>query len=109
MTTHSFDRRNLKFAPLFDVDPVTRASIEVFYADRTLETFGREHSGWFWHVRRPAHAPEGPTTGPFPSSYSAYRNAVSSSRLASEQGRGRASFGQRTHAKGIRRASILLP
>jgi hypothetical protein len=27
--------------PLYDVHPRTGASIEVFYADRTLETFGR--------------------------------------------------------------------
>ena len=27
--------------PLYDVDPQTGAAIEVFYADRTLETFGR--------------------------------------------------------------------
>ena len=47
MTMPSFDRRNLKFAPLFDVDPVTGASIEVSYSDRTLETFGRVGAGWF--------------------------------------------------------------
>jgi hypothetical protein len=27
--------------PLYDTDPETGVSIEVFYADRTLETFGR--------------------------------------------------------------------
>jgi len=76
MTTHSLDRRNPRFAPLFDVDPVTGATIEVFYADRSLETFGRGDSGWFWHFRRRGHAPEGAARGPFPSSYSAYRNAL---------------------------------
>ena len=34
--------------PLFDIHPRTGASIEVFYADRTLETFGRCGAGWFW-------------------------------------------------------------
>jgi hypothetical protein len=34
--------------PLFDTHPVTGASIEVFYADRALETFGRCGAGWFW-------------------------------------------------------------
>ena len=36
--------------PLFDVHPATGASIEVFYADRTLETFGGHGAGWFWHA-----------------------------------------------------------
>jgi hypothetical protein len=27
--------------PLYDIDPRSGASIEVFYADRALETFGR--------------------------------------------------------------------
>jgi hypothetical protein len=31
--------------PLYDIDPRTGASIEVFYADRTLETFGRGAAG----------------------------------------------------------------
>jgi hypothetical protein len=65
-----------KLEPLFDVHPVTGASIEVFYADRTLETFGRGCSGWFWGPRRRGFAPDGPTHGPFPTSYSAYRDAL---------------------------------
>ena len=47
----SFDGTNPKFAPLFDVDPTTGRSIEVFYADRALETFGKSGAGWFWHAR----------------------------------------------------------
>jgi hypothetical protein len=31
--------------PLFDIDPVTGASIEVFYADTTLTSFGRGGHG----------------------------------------------------------------
>jgi hypothetical protein len=34
--------------PLFDIHPQTGATIEVFYADRTLETFGKCGPGWFW-------------------------------------------------------------
>ena len=34
--------------PLFDVHPLTGASIEVFYS---LETFGRGGAGWFWWPR----------------------------------------------------------
>jgi hypothetical protein len=68
---------------LFDVHPVTGASIEVFYADRTLESFGRGGPGWFWHVRRRGFAPDGPAHGPFPSAYLAYREAfVTATRSA---------------------------
>jgi hypothetical protein len=67
---------SVRHKPLFDVHPVTGASIEVFYADRTLETFGRGCSGWFWGPRRRGFAPEGKATGPFPTSYAAYRNAL---------------------------------
>ena len=50
--------------------------IEVFYADRTLETFGRCGAGWFWWPRRRGFSPDGPATGPFPTSYAAYRHAM---------------------------------
>ena len=33
--------------------------IEVFYADRALETFGRDGSGWFWRSRRRGFSPAG--------------------------------------------------
>ncbi len=62
--------------PLFDVHPQTGAAIEVFYADRTLETFGRCGAGWFWWVRQRGCSPAGPATGPFATSYSAYRHAL---------------------------------
>src|SRR6202035_623671 len=61
--------------PLFDVHPRTGATIEVFYADRTLETFGRGGAGWFWWARRRGSAPEGPARGPFATSYAAFRGA----------------------------------
>src|SRR3954468_9150916 len=51
--------------PLFDVHPATGASIEVFYADRTLETFGRCGAGWFWCSRRRGFSAEGAPAGPF--------------------------------------------
>jgi hypothetical protein len=65
--------------PLYDVHPRTGASIEVFYADRTLETFGKGGAGWFWWSRRRGFAPDGPPTGPFATSYSAYRHALGAS------------------------------
>jgi hypothetical protein len=42
---------NPRPAPLFDVDLQTGATIEIFYTDRTLETFGRCGAGWFWQSR----------------------------------------------------------
>jgi hypothetical protein len=54
-----------RYEPLFDVHPVTCATVEVFWADTTLETFGRGSSGWYWQPRRRDHAPTGPAHGPF--------------------------------------------
>ena len=65
-----------RLEPLFDVHPRTGASIEVFFADRTLETFGRCGAGWFWWSRRRGCSPAGPATGPFATSYAAYRHAM---------------------------------
>jgi hypothetical protein len=67
-----------RFEPIYDIDPRTGAAIEVFYADRTLETFGRCGPGWFWWQRRRGLAPEGERMGPFATSYAAYRSAVRS-------------------------------
>ena len=61
--------------PFYDIDP-TGVSIEVFYADSTLETFGRCGAGWFWCFRRRGFSPSGPATGPFATSYAAYRHAM---------------------------------
>ena len=60
--------------PLFDIHPLTGATIEVFYADGRLETFGRYGAGWFWCCRRRGFSP--PATGPFSTSYAAYRDAL---------------------------------
>jgi hypothetical protein len=62
--------------PLYEVDPETGVSIEVFHTDRALETFGRGGAGWFWWPRRRGCWPEGPATGPFTMIYAAYRNAM---------------------------------
>jgi type 1 fimbria pilin len=66
----------LRHEPIYDVVPETDVSIEVFYADRTLETFGRSGAGWFWWPRRIGLSPDGSATGPFATSYAAYRNAL---------------------------------
>jgi hypothetical protein len=62
--------------PLYDVHPRTGASIEVFYSDPTLETFGRAGAGWFWWPRQQGSSPTRPPVGPFASTYSAYRHAM---------------------------------
>jgi hypothetical protein len=62
--------------PLYDIDPRTGVSIEVFYADRALETFGRCGGGWFWWSRQRGFPPAGAATGPFSTSYAAYRHAM---------------------------------
>ena len=68
-------------SPLYDFHPQTGASIEVFYADRSMETFGRCGAGWFWCSHWRGFAPGGPATGPFATSYAAYRNAVTTPEL----------------------------
>ena len=52
-------KRRAALEPLYDIDPRTGASIEVFYADRSLETFGQCGSGWFWWSRRHGFVPFG--------------------------------------------------
>jgi hypothetical protein len=78
--------------PLFDFHPQTGISIEVFYSDRTLETFGRGGAAWFWQTRRRGYPPEGHATGPFATSYAAYRHAMNTARVSSWR---RASITQR--------------
>jgi hypothetical protein len=65
-----------QLAPLYDVHPLTGISIEIFFTDRTLETFGRGGAGWFWWPRRCGWSPDGPATGPFATSYRAYLHAM---------------------------------
>jgi hypothetical protein len=76
-------RQRARHEPLFDVHPLTGANIEVFYADRALETFDRGGSGWFWWSRRRGRPPEGPATGPFATSYAAYRHAMNTATSSS--------------------------
>jgi hypothetical protein len=73
-------RQRARHEPLCDTHPRTGVSIEVFYADRTLETFGRGGAGWFWQTRRRGYPPEGQATGPFATSYAAYRNAMKTAK-----------------------------
>ena len=72
--------------PLYDIDPRTGASIEVFYADCALETFGRGGAGWFWWSRRRGLSRDGPATGPFSTSYAAYRHAMTNAGAGTKRG-----------------------
>jgi hypothetical protein len=63
----------LQHEPLYDINPRTGIDFEVFYSDRTLETFGRSGAGWFWWPRQRGFSPASPATGPFATSYAAFR------------------------------------
>jgi hypothetical protein len=63
---------------LYDINPLTGISFEVFYSDRTLETFGRRGAGWFWRPHQRGCSPDGSPTAPFATSYAAYRHAMKS-------------------------------
>ena len=63
------------YEPLYGVDPHTGATIEVFYADPVLAKSFRARGGWFWWTCHSGSLPGAPT-GPFPTSYSAYRNVA---------------------------------
>ena len=71
----------------FDIHLVIGASIEVFYAHRSLESFGWRGAGWFWWPRRRGFAPTGPAIGPFPTSYAAYRDALGARNNPTQFGR----------------------
>jgi hypothetical protein len=75
--------QSLRHEPLFDVHPRTGTAIEVFYADRRLETFGSGDAGWFWWSRRRGFAPDSSATGPFATSYGAYRHAMNTATSSS--------------------------
>jgi hypothetical protein len=91
MTTQT-EPSTSKFGPIFDLHPVTGIGFEVFYADGTLPTLGGVRAGWFWLLRPHGSALAGPAVGPFPTSYSAYRDALD---LIHDEGTSRANFGLR--------------
>jgi len=76
-----------RHAPVFDKHPVTGASIEIFYSDRTLESFGRSVAGWFWQLRERGYAPNGLAIGPFSSAYLAYLHALERRIIPQQFGR----------------------
>ncbi len=70
----------VRHPPIHDVHPLTGVSIEVFYADWAMETFGRSEAVGFG---RCAFKPDGPATGPFATTYAAYRHAIVTARVSS--------------------------
>ncbi len=60
--------------PLYDFDPLTGITVEVFYADRVLANSFGTRAGWFWWTCRRGFLPDELPTGPFASSYLAYRS-----------------------------------
>jgi hypothetical protein len=71
-------KRHTAFEPLYDIDPQTGANIEVFFADQWLaESFGT-CPGWFWWSCQGGCLPDSNPIGPFPTSYSAYGDALGS-------------------------------
>jgi hypothetical protein len=63
-------------ASLYDIDWIKGRSVEVFYADAaTARAFGGS-AGWYWWECYPGCLPEGDAYGPFPTSYRAYRDAL---------------------------------
>jgi hypothetical protein len=70
------------YEPLYDIDPRSGASIEVFYADRVLaESFGRPGAGWCWWSCQPGCLPDALPAGPFATCYAAYRDALGAGEL----------------------------
>jgi hypothetical protein len=69
-------KRRAAYEPLYDADPRTGGTIEVFYADRVLAKSFDRGTGWFWWTCQSGFLPDGPPTGPFATSYAAYRDAL---------------------------------
>ena len=69
-------KRRAAFEPIYDVDPRTGASVEVFFADHWLAKSFGTRAGWFWWTCQCGCLPEGPPTGPFATSYAAYRDVA---------------------------------
>ena len=67
-------KRHTACEPLYDIDPQTGASVEIFYADSALAMSFGARAGWFWWECQPGFLPEGLPIGPFATSYAAYRN-----------------------------------
>ena len=78
--------------PLYDIDQRTGATIEVVFADAALaKCFGIRCSGWVWWRSHHGSLPDTLPTGPFATSYAAYRDALCGDLLTPA----RTAFGRR--------------
>jgi hypothetical protein len=59
--------------PLCSLQPLSGATIEVFYADQVFKSMRAE--GWFWWSYTPGDIPEWPPNGPHATSCDAFRDA----------------------------------
>ena len=63
-------KRHAAYEPLYEIDPQTGASVEIFYADRALaRSFGTSEAGWFWWTCHSGSLPHDLPSGPFANSY----------------------------------------
>jgi hypothetical protein len=69
---------NATTAPFYDVDWVNGRAIQVFFVDHEVARALGSLPGWFWWECYPGCLPEGDAFGPFPTSYRAYRDALTS-------------------------------
>jgi hypothetical protein len=70
-------KRRATNEPLYEVDPRTGASVEIFYADELFaRSFGASGAGFFWWTCKCGALPDRLPTGPFANSYLAYRDAL---------------------------------
>src|SRR5271170_6927107 len=75
-TVISDPKRRSALEPIYDTDPHAGVSLEVFFADEWLAKSFGTNPGWFWWTCECGCLPEEPPTGPFATSYAAYRNAL---------------------------------
>jgi hypothetical protein len=69
-------QQDRKYEPLSAFDPRTGATTEIFFADPALAaSFGMGGAGWYFWSSWPGCRPGRPT-GPFGTSYAAYRDAL---------------------------------
>jgi|SRR5579862_3131385 len=65
--------------PLYEIDALTGDTVEIFYGDPVLaKSFGARGAGWFWWSCRRGSLPDCLPTGPFPTSFAAYRDTPAS-------------------------------
>jgi hypothetical protein len=80
--------------PLYDIDPRTGDTVEIFYADGALAKSFGTRSGWFWWSCQRGSLPDRAPTGPFQTSYAAYRDTPGSPKTVAQ-------FGKRRHSGGM--------